>query len=243
MELNDQDLLDRIARLHPFPDETFRALLNTHFQDRNRFDDNLMIIIENDDAAWSLVEELLRKFPESSDRLFSVLKKALKDGSYKSVKVLLASVVISRSHTNDLLFTAVDTKGDRKKMVRLCVNAGVFKSQSTTSFFRLSSIELSCLCGDLPLVKALYTYGATSNRELFHLDTRPDLKSRLEGRGCEGIAEFLHEVARTPRSLKALCRLAVASSIQSGHCHFQRVVSLPLPTNLKQYVLFDDVVL
>ncbi|XP_025101493.1 uncharacterized protein LOC112568408 [Pomacea canaliculata] len=57
---------------------------------------------------------------------------------------------------------------------------------------------------------------------------------------AKGIRQFVEEATTQPRSLESLCRLVVSRSLPCGVSRTDFVMSLPIPTILRDYVLFTD---
>ncbi|PVD33398.1 hypothetical protein C0Q70_04654 [Pomacea canaliculata] len=84
--------------------------------------------------------------------------------------------------------------------------------------------------------------GASSNGELFYLNTRyqAELSSRDKTTAETQMLDIVNHAASHPRSLKSLCRLTVSHALGYGPHRMERVESLPLPAALYDYVLFSD---
>ncbi|XP_025087290.1 ankyrin-3-like [Pomacea canaliculata] len=85
--------------------------------------------------------------------------------------------------------------------------------------------------------------GASSNRELFDLNTRyqVELSTRDKTSAETQMLDILNHAASQPRSLKSLCRLTVSHALGCCSRRTAKVKSLPLPSALQDYIQFCDV--
>ena len=127
-------------------------------------------------------------------------------------------------------------------MVLLCIKAGVSTHQQADDLC-ISSVEIAlnwCYFSPLSTIKGLFESGACSHDELRRLKNDTNIKIRLETRNQTRILQFMEEAARTPRSLQNLCRLLVSHLIGCWPGRENRILSLPVPQCVKDFLMFAD---
>ena len=203
----------------------------------------------SEEDEWDVVRAHLTRCSQDQDLLGSLLHCAVFSGQSDCCKTLMTRVdpLLTESVTGTLLYAAVTSDGDREKMVKLCIEAGLpthvppRTSQNLSSMYDRSPMETALYNGQLPLVKLLHKAGACSNGELFRLQHDPDLKTRLKGQGRQDILQYLDTAATTPRSLQDLCRLQISHLLGCRPGRPERVMSLGGPWPVRHLINFEDV--
>ena len=195
---------------------------------------------------WHIVKTLLTRCSGSEPCLRDVLTSAIVTGECAVVKTLLNMInplSDGFGYRRSILCTAVQSYENREEMVLLCIKAGVSTHQQADDSF-MSPMEnaLNWLYSPPPLstIKALFESGACSYNELRRLMNNTYIKMRLETRIQTKILQFMEEAARTPRSLQNLCRLSVSHLIGCWPGRENRILSLPVPQCVKDFLMFAD---
>lgn len=201
--------------------------------------------------GWDLVCKLLDKYSGSECDFSRILAWAVGVGEIKCVEKLLQTrdPLTVTFDDESLLQMAVLSNDNREEMVRLCITSGVSthqpcnddsSSMSHASWSIRSPMRIALHSGQITIIKLLHESGSCSNRELYHLKTDPELRSRLENQGRGDIVLYLDTVAATPRTLHNLCRLTVSHIIGCSPGRNERIKSLPVPEVVKNSILFKD---
>ena len=195
---------------------------------------------------WHIVKTLLTRCSGSEPCLRDVLTSAIVTGECAIVKTLLNMInplSDGFGYHRSILCTAVQSYENREEMVLLCIKAGVSThQQADDSFMTPMENALNWLYSPPPLstIKALFESGACSYNELRRLMNNTYIKMRLETRIQTKILQFMEEAARTPRSLQNLCRLSVSHLIGCWPGRENRILSLPVPQCVKDFLMFTD---
>ena len=195
---------------------------------------------------WHIVKTLLTRCSGSEPCLRDVLTSAIVTGECAIVKTLLNMInplSDAFGYRRSILCTAVQSYENREEMVLLCIKAGVSThQQADDSFMTPMENALNWLYSPPPLstIKALFESGACSYNELRRLMNNTYIKMRLETRIQTKILQFMEEAARTPRSLQNLCRLSVSHLIGCWPGRENRILSLPVPQCVKDFLMFTD---
>ena len=197
-------------------------------------------------SQWHIVTTLLTRCSGSEPCLRDVLTSAIVTGECAIVKTLLNMInplSDAFGYRRSILCTAVQSYENREEMVLLCIKAGVSThQQADDSFMTPMENALNWLYSPPPLstIKALFESGACSYNELRRLMNNTYIKMRLETRIQTKILQFMEEAARTPRSLQNLCRLSVSHLIGCWPGRENRILSLPVPQCVKDFLMFTD---
>ena len=193
---------------------------------------------------WHIVTTLLTRCSGSEPCLRDVLTSAIVTGECAIVKTLLNMInpLSDDSNISPILSTALGIE-NAEEMVLLCIKAGVSTHQQADDLF-MSPMERALnwlyLPPRLSTIKALFESGACSHNELRRLKNNTYIKMRLETRNQTKILQFMEEAARTPRSLQNLCRLSVSHLIGCWPGRENRILSLPVPQCVKDFLMFAD---
>ena len=184
---------------------------------------------------------LLTRCSGSEPCLRDVLTSAIEMGECAIVKTLLNMInPLSDGFSSrcSILCTALQSDENTEEMVLLCIKAGVSTHQQADNSFMTRALHRSP--PPLSMIKALFESGVCSHNELRRLKNDTDIKMRLETRNQTKILQFMEEAARTPRSLQNLCRLSVSHLIGCWPGRENRILSLPVPQCVKDFLMFAD---
>ncbi|KAK7469876.1 hypothetical protein BaRGS_00036096, partial [Batillaria attramentaria] len=194
---------------------------------------------------WSLIRHHIDRCEMDEFDLARILRQAVRsDESVECVKALLNKVdpLSATDYGSSLMCCAVESGGDRKEMLRLCVRAGLSSHErhpEKEPHF-CSPMKQALQNGQLPLVRLLHESGSSSNCELFLLKNDASIRAQLERQRRQDIVQYLDRAASNPASLQHLCRLTVSHLVGCRPGRRDRVASLPLTWCTKDLVLFED---
>lgn len=207
--------------------------------------------------GWDLANKLLDRCSGNNLDYSKTLRYSIRSGEIKTTKKILERfdpLQNASQYSESILKLAVSSDDNREAMVRLCIGAGVSTHYKYLEEIDRCGFSLSCRVsisrspmmtalynGQLPLVKLVYASGACTSLELRHLKEHAELRSRLESQNRHDILQYLDTVSTTSRSLQDLSRLYIPHCIGCRPGHRERVLSLPIPELVKNYVLFNDI--
>ncbi|XP_070208959.1 uncharacterized protein [Littorina saxatilis] len=198
---------------------------------------------------WEFVSKLLDRCTGSEQCLFEVLTETVENGNCACAKKLLNLInpLADESGHRSLLFAAVESKNE--EMIDLCIQAGLSTLQQPNALF-WSPAVVRAVTGYLPrvanvsLVKALFESGASSYDDLKYLTAAHMFSSLgLQSPAIPEILMFVKETSTTPRSLQSLCRLSVSHLIGCRPGREKRILALPVPQCIKDFLMFKDLTL
>ncbi|KAK7474515.1 hypothetical protein BaRGS_00034269 [Batillaria attramentaria] len=138
------------------------------------------------------------------------------------------------------LFRAVRSSDNREKMVRLCISAGVTPHERLLQDTSSSPMRCALQNGQLPLVRLLHESGSCPNSELHRLRNDEGIRAQLKRQGRQDILQYLDNAAANSASLQRLCRLTVARLVGCRPGRRERVLSLPVPELVRDYIMFSE---
>ncbi|XP_025085724.1 uncharacterized protein LOC112559059 [Pomacea canaliculata] len=121
----------------------------------------------------------------------------------------------------------------------------MLQSQKVSTAQTASPTEKMIRDKNIFALKLLIESGASSNAELFRLNTEYQVK--LAGQAdtdakVRELLEVLNMAASQPRSLQSLCRLTVSHCLGCGPGRHDRLNHLPIPPVIIEFLSFDDLV-
>lgn len=119
------------------------------------------------------------------------------------------------------------TLGSRSDIVRALLSADCDVNKAGTTQVR--PLEIAVVKESVEIMQMLYAAGCDMN----------GIDESTVDAVSHRVADWLHSVASRPHPLKQICRAAVRTALHSPADH--KVDALPLPQQIKQYLLFDDI--
>ncbi|XP_025085743.1 uncharacterized protein LOC112559066, partial [Pomacea canaliculata] len=122
----------------------------------------------------------------------------------------------------------------------------ILQSKRFTSNYVASPTESAIHDYNICALKMLIGSGASSNAELFRLNTKYQVKLAEQADENEDVRELLEvldQAASQPPSLTSLCRLTVSHLLGCGPCRPDKIKHLKIPSSLKSLISFSDLLL
>ena len=105
------------------------------------------------------------------------------------------------------------------------------------------ALQVAIARRDVQLVRLLHVSGACSQHALRQQGSDAELRRRLEEEDQVELLRYLEVAGSRPLSLRNLCRLRVSHLIGCWPSREQRIASLSIPQNMKDYISFLDLTL
>ncbi|KAK7100206.1 hypothetical protein V1264_023195 [Littorina saxatilis] len=196
---------------------------------------------------WDLVSKLLDKCTGREPCLHKVLTCAVEMGNCLCAKKLLNLIdplAGATSEFDPLLITAIESENE--EMIDFCIQSGVSTHHEADDMYMspmkryLSVYNFGS--ANISVVKALFESGACCHDELSQLKNQPFVKMRLQTSVHREVLEnYMEAASSTPRSLRSLCRLSVSHEIGCQPGRENRILSLPVPQLIKDFIMFKDI--